>query len=241
MAFRVPEARGEYDGDAVLGRRRSGAKPTIKDGDRQVACRHSCSHPTSKPSRSGGSIAAAGGMYRLRTHERASSRADQSARLFTRGTTIRIFTSGIIRRSSSRSLWAAATSRMSSSTSSRGPSPHVSRTPPRSIPRASRAGFPSKHTNNTPGTDSGQGTCIWRAHGVWEWDESKQVPVVLQYDYFEKDHVKAAKDSASNGIVTATRPSSNTSTSVLAGLTPRRCPSSNRYRTSSSPPGYPLA
>lgn len=34
----------------------------------------------------------------------------------------------------------------------------------------------------------GLGECIWRAHGVWEWDESKQVPVVLQYDYFEKDH-----------------------------------------------------
>lgn len=34
----------------------------------------------------------------------------------------------------------------------------------------------------------GLGMCIWRAHGVWEWDESKNVPVVLQYDYFEKDH-----------------------------------------------------
>ncbi|SPC62692.1 uncharacterized protein UHOD_05824 [Ustilago sp. UG-2017b] len=30
--------------------------------------------------------------------------------------------------------------------------------------------------------------CIWRKHGVWEWDETKSVPVVLQYDYFEKDH-----------------------------------------------------
>ncbi|SNX85163.1 uncharacterized protein MEPE_03872 [Melanopsichium pennsylvanicum] len=34
----------------------------------------------------------------------------------------------------------------------------------------------------------GLGICVWRAHGVWEWDESKQVPIVLQYDYFEKDH-----------------------------------------------------
>lgn len=34
----------------------------------------------------------------------------------------------------------------------------------------------------------GLGACLWRQHGVWEWDESKQVPVVLQYDYFEKDH-----------------------------------------------------
>ncbi|PWZ03638.1 glycoside hydrolase [Testicularia cyperi] len=32
------------------------------------------------------------------------------------------------------------------------------------------------------------GMCVWRAHGVWEWDESKQAPVVLRYDYFETDH-----------------------------------------------------
>ncbi|KAN0060909.1 hypothetical protein ACQY0O_006643 [Thecaphora frezii] len=34
----------------------------------------------------------------------------------------------------------------------------------------------------------GMGQCVWRAHGVWEWDEKKKSPVVLQYDYFEVDH-----------------------------------------------------
>lgn len=34
----------------------------------------------------------------------------------------------------------------------------------------------------------GMGGCIWRAHGVWDWDEKKKGPVVLQPDYFEYDH-----------------------------------------------------
>ncbi|WYZ44950.1 hypothetical protein EsH8_VIII_000266 [Colletotrichum jinshuiense] len=34
----------------------------------------------------------------------------------------------------------------------------------------------------------GLGECVWRAHGVWEWDESKKQPRVLQKDYFEVDH-----------------------------------------------------
>lgn len=32
------------------------------------------------------------------------------------------------------------------------------------------------------------GTCVWRAHGVWDWNEQKQCPVVLQQDYFDRDH-----------------------------------------------------
>lgn len=32
------------------------------------------------------------------------------------------------------------------------------------------------------------GTCVWRAHGVWEWNDQKQCPEVLQKDYFEYDH-----------------------------------------------------
>lgn len=39
-----------------------------------------------------------------------------------------------------------------------------------------------------PSGAGGLGQCIWRAHGVWEWDETNSHPVVLQYDYFEKDH-----------------------------------------------------
>lgn len=34
----------------------------------------------------------------------------------------------------------------------------------------------------------GLGSCVWRAHGVWDWDEQKQSPVVLQKDYFDRDH-----------------------------------------------------
>lgn len=34
----------------------------------------------------------------------------------------------------------------------------------------------------------GMGGCIWRSHGVWDWDEKKQCAVVLQQDYFDRDH-----------------------------------------------------
>lgn len=34
----------------------------------------------------------------------------------------------------------------------------------------------------------GMGQCVWRAHGVWEWDEQKKAPVVLNKEYFEIDH-----------------------------------------------------
>ncbi|KAJ0164317.1 putative glycosyl hydrolase, partial [Colletotrichum tanaceti] len=34
----------------------------------------------------------------------------------------------------------------------------------------------------------GLGGCVWRAHGVWEWDETKKGPKVLQRNYFEVDH-----------------------------------------------------
>lgn len=34
----------------------------------------------------------------------------------------------------------------------------------------------------------GMGGCIWRSHGVWDWDENKQRAIVLQQDYFDRDH-----------------------------------------------------
>ncbi|KAJ1322981.1 glycoside hydrolase family 5 C-terminal domain-containing protein [Microdochium nivale] len=34
----------------------------------------------------------------------------------------------------------------------------------------------------------GLGQCVWRAHGVWEWDEKTQKAVVLDKKYFEHDH-----------------------------------------------------
>ncbi|KAK7423563.1 hypothetical protein QQX98_001021 [Neonectria punicea] len=36
----------------------------------------------------------------------------------------------------------------------------------------------------------GMGQCVWRAHGVWEWDEQRKAPVVLDPEYFETDHRK---------------------------------------------------
>ncbi|KPM34806.1 hypothetical protein AK830_g11778, partial [Neonectria ditissima] len=36
----------------------------------------------------------------------------------------------------------------------------------------------------------GMGQCVWRAHGVWEWDEQRKAPVVLDKDYFDTDHRK---------------------------------------------------
>lgn len=41
----------------------------------------------------------------------------------------------------------------------------------------------------------GMGRCLWRAHGVWDWDEEKQKPVVLQQNYFEYDHRPGRKGS----------------------------------------------
>ncbi|KAI5460858.1 glycoside hydrolase superfamily [Mariannaea sp. PMI_226] len=32
------------------------------------------------------------------------------------------------------------------------------------------------------------GECVWRAHGVWQWDEKKQVAVVPDETYFDVDH-----------------------------------------------------
>lgn len=34
----------------------------------------------------------------------------------------------------------------------------------------------------------GMGQCIWRAHGVWDWDCDQRAPIVLQYEYFDVDH-----------------------------------------------------
>lgn len=34
----------------------------------------------------------------------------------------------------------------------------------------------------------GLGRCVWRAHGLWDWDEEKQTTIVLQHDYFDHDH-----------------------------------------------------
>ncbi|KAF4465848.1 glycoside hydrolase family 5 [Fusarium albosuccineum] len=38
------------------------------------------------------------------------------------------------------------------------------------------------------GHGRGLGKCVWHAHGVWEWDDKKQVAQVFNDDYFEVDH-----------------------------------------------------
>ena len=35
--------------------------------------------------------------------------------------------------------------------------------------------------------------CIWREHGVWEWDKKAQKPIVLRQTYFERDPRTNAK------------------------------------------------
>lgn len=34
----------------------------------------------------------------------------------------------------------------------------------------------------------GMGQCVWKSHGVWSWDEKKQVAVIHDDGYFERDH-----------------------------------------------------
>jgi hypothetical protein len=47
---------------------------------------------------------------------------------------------------------------------------------------------PNGETAEAEHPSRGMGQCAWRAHGVWDWDEQKQVAVVLQDDYFDVDH-----------------------------------------------------
>lgn len=45
----------------------------------------------------------------------------------------------------------------------------------------------SQSSTELPNEPRGLGGCIWRAHGVWDWDRKKDGPVVLQSDFFNKD------------------------------------------------------
>lgn len=55
-------------------------------------------------------------------------------------------------------------------------------------PMGRSAWLPSTSSGTVVDRPRGMGGCVWRAHGVWTWDQHKQEPVVLQQDYFEHDH-----------------------------------------------------
>ncbi|KXH63634.1 glycoside hydrolase family 5 protein [Colletotrichum nymphaeae SA-01] len=54
-------------------------------------------------------------------------------------------------------------------------------------PKGRSAWLAAKPSASKP-QNYGLGECVWRAHGVWEWDEAKKGPKVLQQNYFEVDH-----------------------------------------------------
>ncbi|CAM1510681.1 Fc.00g010160.m01.CDS01 [Cosmosporella sp. VM-42] len=51
-----------------------------------------------------------------------------------------------------------------------------------------RSAWLSHDPNTSPFGSQGMGQCVWKAHGVWEWDDKKQTPVVLRPEYFDTDH-----------------------------------------------------
>ena len=53
-------------------------------------------------------------------------------------------------------------------------------------PQGLSAWYKSSDSQSFPNTRKQDG-CLWREHGVWDWDEKKQKPIVLQADYFHVD------------------------------------------------------
>lgn len=51
-----------------------------------------------------------------------------------------------------------------------------------------RSAWLTAATNPVVDQPRGMGKCVWHVHGVWDWDEQKKQPVVLQRDYFGHDH-----------------------------------------------------
>ncbi|KAH6892423.1 glycoside hydrolase superfamily [Thelonectria olida] len=51
-----------------------------------------------------------------------------------------------------------------------------------------RSAWLSTDPNEPLDAQHGMGECVWRAHGVWEWDEKKKIAVVKHNDYFDVDH-----------------------------------------------------
>lgn len=54
----------------------------------------------------------------------------------------------------------------------------------RSFPHPTRLSHRQRVTPPRPAWQEGKG-CIWRQHGVWDWDDDAQRPIVLRKSYFE--------------------------------------------------------
>ncbi|EPQ28323.1 uncharacterized protein PFL1_04150 [Pseudozyma flocculosa PF-1] len=59
-------------------------------------------------------------------------------------------------------------------------------------PQGRSAWLPADVVSAQGGVDrpKGMGRCVWKAHGVWEWNDTKQAAVILQHSYFDEDHRK---------------------------------------------------
>ena len=55
-------------------------------------------------------------------------------------------------------------------------------------PKGRSAWLPNHGTDTLVHQPRGLGGCVWRAHGVWEWDEVKQTARILDPTYFDHDH-----------------------------------------------------
>jgi hypothetical protein len=55
-------------------------------------------------------------------------------------------------------------------------------------PKGRSAWLTADRTSPVIDRPRGMGKCVWHTHGVWDWDEQKKQPIVLQGDYFDHDH-----------------------------------------------------
>ena len=55
-------------------------------------------------------------------------------------------------------------------------------------PKGRSAWLPADRIEAVLDRPRGLGQCVWRAHGVWDWDENRQVARILDKNYFDFDH-----------------------------------------------------